>query len=162
MIRPAEKRDIPELYRLLGQVNNVHAEGRPDLFVMNSSKYTPEELDALLDDPNYPVFVCTEDDRAVQGYAFCQRQHYAGDHNMVDRREIYIDDICVDAAVRGQHVGTRLYDHVVAWAEAQGYDRITLNVWSLNPTAMAFYQSLGMTPFKVGMEQKLPRPERSR
>ena len=155
MIRPAEKRDIPELYRLLRQVNDVHALGRPDLFIPGSSKYTPEELDALLDDPDRPVFVCTEDDHAVQGYAFCQRVNYQGDHNMVDRREIYIDDICVDEAVRGRHVGTRIYEYVVDWARREGVDRITLNVWSLNPAAMAFYQSLGMTPFKVGMEKVL-------
>ena len=47
MIRRAEKKDIAELARLLYQVNNVHAKGRPDLFKMDRRKYTDEELSRM-------------------------------------------------------------------------------------------------------------------
>ena len=96
MIRRAEKKDIAELARLLYQVNNVHAKGRPDLFKMDRRKYTDEELEVILKDDHRPVFVLTEDEGKIRGYAFCLWEIYEGDHNMVDRKTLYIDDICVD------------------------------------------------------------------
>ena len=32
---------------------------------------------------------------------------------------------------------------------------MTLNVWNCNPGAMAFYEKLGLAPYKVGMEKIL-------
>ena len=49
-IRRAEERDIPEIARLLYEVHDVHATGRPDLFVKGSRKYTDEQLKELLQD----------------------------------------------------------------------------------------------------------------
>ena len=39
-VRRAEERDIPEIARLLYEVHDVHATGRPDLFVKGSRNYT--------------------------------------------------------------------------------------------------------------------------
>ena len=155
MIRRARKSDVPELGRILCQVNNVHAEGRPDLFLKDHRKYSDEELTDLLGDPGRPVFVLTEDDRKIKGYAFCMIEQYGEGGNMVPRRTVYIDDICVDEICRGQHVGRQLYQYVCEYARSIGAYNITLNVWSCNPTAAAFYEAMGMTPYKVGMEYVL-------
>ena len=155
MIRRAEKRDIPELARLLVQVNNVHAKGRPDLFRTDRRKYTDEDLALLLEDPSRPVFVLTQDDEKILGYAFCQMEVYENDRNMVDRKTIYIDDICVDQAARRQGVGERLYHHVLAFAREEGCYNVTLNVWCENPGAMEFYRAMGLVPYKIGMEKIL-------
>jgi ribosomal protein S18 acetylase RimI-like enzyme len=152
MIRRAEKRDIPELARLLYQVNNVHAKGRPDLFRMNRRKYNDEELSLILEDQGKAVFVLTEDDQAVKGYAFCLFEIYQGDHNMVDRKTLYIDDICVDEACRRQHVGEDLYRHVLEFARENAFYNVTLNVWSCNPGARLFYEKMGLVPYKTCME----------
>ena len=48
---------------------------------------------------------------------------------------------CVDANIRGKHVGSRLYDHVCGYARDIGCRSVTLNVWCGNDSAMAFYQS---------------------
>ena len=152
MIRRAEVRDIYELERLLRQVNNVHAKGRPDLFKKNRTKYSSEELLRILINDEKPVFVLTEDDFHIKGYAFCIIENYKGDHNMVDRKTLYIDDICVDEACRRQHVGEFLYRHVVSYARENGFYNITLNVWSCNPGARRFYEKMGLIPYKTGME----------
>ena len=68
---------------------------------------------------------------------------------------VYIDDICVDEAARGLGVGRALYDHILAFAREKGAYNVTLNVWSCNPGAMAFYEKLGLVPYKVGMEKIL-------
>ncbi|WP_353885354.1 hypothetical protein [uncultured Dubosiella sp.] len=77
-LRKAQKADIPALIRLLHQVNSIHAQGRPDLFRPDTTKYDEQELGAILDNPQTPVFVCCENDE-VQGYAFCVHQRHAGD-----------------------------------------------------------------------------------
>ena len=154
MIRPAGAKDIPELMRLLRQVNNVHAKGRPDLFLMDRTKYSEEELETLLKDESRPVFVYPKGE-GILGYAFCVWENHEGDHNQADRRTLYIDDICVDEDARGQHVGTSLYQFVRVYAKEHGCYNLTLNGWSLNPGAYAFYEAMGMKPYKVGMEEIL-------
>ena len=47
MIRKADNRDIDDVLRLLVQVNDVHAEIRPDLFVKGHTKYTVGELERI-------------------------------------------------------------------------------------------------------------------
>ena len=65
---------------------------------------------------------------------------------------MYIDDICVDETVRGQHIGKQIYEYVVRFARENDFYNLTLNVWSCNPGAMEFYQRMGLVPYKVGME----------
>ncbi len=155
MIRRATENDAEELLRLLKQVNNVHAAGRPDLFRMDATKYTREELLLLLQDGDKPVFVRVREDGTCEGYAFCILERHRGDHNQVDRVTLYVDDICVDESCRGQGVGRSLYGHVLEYARGIGCYNLTLNVWSLNPGAMRFYQAMGLVPYKVGMEKIL-------
>ena len=155
MIRRADTGDVPELLRLLKQVNNVHAAGRPDLFRMDGTKYDGPELEALLGDGDRPVFVRVREDGRLEGYAFCVLERHLADHNLADRVTLYIDDICVDEGCRGQGVGRSLYGHVLAYARGLGCYNVTLNVWCLNPGAMKFYEAMGMIPYKVGMEKIL-------
>ena len=153
MIRRAEPRDIPDIMKLLVQVDMVHHNGRPDLFKGPATKYTEAELAEILRNDKTPVFVLTDDtDSRVLGHAFCIMQQHETDHVLTDIRTLYIDDICVDENARRQHVGKRLYEAVLAYAKEQGCYNVTLNVWSCNPGAQAFYESLGMKPQKIGME----------
>ena len=149
-VRRAQSRDIPAIMELLVQVNMVHHLGRPDLFKGPTTKYTESELEALLGDPDTPVFVCTEDD-AVLGHAFCSLTSFGG-RLSVDYKSLYVDDICVDEKARGKHVGKALYDYVLAFARENGCYNVTLNVWACNPGAQKFYEAMGMQVQKLGME----------
>ncbi len=148
----AVQADIPRLMDLLTQVNMVHHRGRPDLFRGPTTKYAPEELADLLRDGRRPVFVCRGEDGEVLGYAFCVLQEVRNDRLLMDRRTLYIDDLCVDENARGRGIGRRLYEHAVAYARAIGCHNVTLNVWCLNEPAMRFYEKCGLRPQKVGME----------
>ena len=150
----AEARHIPGMIRLLRQVGSIHAQGRPDLFREGAQKYKEAQLEAILADPNSPIFIAEEAGR-VLGYCFCQKNIVAGNACVNGRRELYIDDLCVDEACRGKHVGQALYRHTQSWAKAQGFAYITLHVWSFNESAEKFYRSLGMENRYICMEQKL-------
>ena len=153
MIRKAEKKDIAGLTALLYQVDAVHHAIRPDLFKGNTPKYSEEELEAIIDDANCPVFVY--DDGGVLGHAFCQIQCVENHRLMQDIKTLYIDDICVDEAARGRHIGRALYEYVRDYAKSIGCHNITLNVWEGNDAACAFYRSMGMKVQKTGMEAVL-------
>ena len=154
MIRRAAESDIPVIDKLLYQVHKIHSDIRPDLFNKGTKKYTDEELKSIIADDLTPVFVAEIEGR-VLGYAFCIHQQHINDNNLTDIRTLYIDDLCVDEASRGMHVGRALYDHVVSYARENGYYNVTLNVWAGNDSAMRFYESVGLKVQKVGMEKIL-------
>ena len=54
LIRRAEEKDLAGINRLLHQVNDVHAAGRPDLFTPGGKKYTDEELLQILRNDRRP------------------------------------------------------------------------------------------------------------
>ena len=153
-IRFALPEDIPGIIALLKQVGQVHHRGRPDIFRADAQKYNAPQVLAMLGDAEMPIFIAAEAGN-VLGYCFCQMKTYAGDTVICDHTTCYIDDLCVDENCRGKHIGTALYDAVCRYAKAQGCRSVTLNVWSCNPSAMAFYEKLGLKPQKVGMEQIL-------
>jgi len=154
-IRRAEQKDMPGINKLLCQVLMVHHNGRPDLFKANAKKYTDEQLAELIEDDTKPIFVCVDETETVLGYAFCVWQRHVNNEILTDIKTLYIDDLCVDEARRGQHIGKSLYEHVLAYAKDLGFYNVTLNVWSLNESAMKFYEACGLVPQKVGMEKIL-------
>ena len=154
-IRKANERDIAGINALLYQVHRIHAEGRPDIFRLGNKKYNDDELCAIIADDNAPIFVAVNEEEKVLGYAFCIYQETKGNPSLCDRKTVYIDDLCVDVTLRGQHIGTALYDYVKEEAQKEGCSAITLNVWCLNAGAMRFYEKCGMKPLKVVMEDTL-------
>ncbi len=173
MIRKATHNDIPRILDLLSQVNDVHAEGRHDFFIKGKRKYNEEDLLKIINDDTTPVFVyvgtrlvtsesgtrqATSESgmrqaTSVQGYAFCVIQDLSQCDNLRPDKSLYIDDICVDENYRRHGVGKKLYEHVLQFAKEEKCFNITLNVWAKNPSAQAFYESMGMTVQKVCMEQ---------
>ena len=150
-IRFAQSRDIPDMLNLLQQVGEVHHQIRPDLFRSGAQKYDEAALEALLKNPDRPIFIA-QNAGQVAGYAFCILQITKDDPVLQDRKVVYIDDLCVDEAQRGHGIAGALYQQVCQYARSIGCDAVTLNVWSGNDTAMAFYQKCGLKPQKVGME----------
>lgn len=154
-IRKAQTADIPRIMDLLHQVNDVHAEGRPDLFIKGHTKYTPAQVADIIAAPLTPVFVYIDGEAGLLGYCFCIIQDHTAEKHLAPVKTLYIDDLCVDAAARGRHIGSALYEYVKAYAREAGFHNITLNVWAENRSAISFYESLGMKPYKFAMEQLL-------
>lgn len=153
MIRRAEPKDTARVLHILEQVNRVHHALRPDLFNL-ATKYSAEALHAVFADDRTPVFVY-EADGVVCGYIFTVLLDHGGDRMLTPVKELYIDDLCVDEQYRRRHIGKKLYDYVLDTARENGCDSVTLNVWSVNPSAEQFYRKMGMQPLKTYMETKL-------
>ena len=154
LIRRAEISDIPEILRLLHQVCDVHAQIRPDIFKSGGTKYNEAELQKILADDALPVFCALEGGRFL-GYCFCKWKEQRGSSVMVDCKELYIDDLCVDESARGQGVATELFRFVKSYARAGGSGALTLNVWRGNDNALRFYEKMGMKPRNTILELAL-------
>ena len=151
-IRKAEEKDIPRIMELLGQVLQIHAEIRPDVFIPGTTKYTDSELKELLEQEDKPIFVAAGEDDVCMGYAFCQLKEQPFSTNMVPFKALFIDDLCVDKQTRGQHIGESLFEYVKQQAKKLGCYEVTLNVWAGNTSAESFYEKMGMKTKERQME----------
>ena len=154
-VRRAEKKDTPRIQQLLWQVEQVHHRIRPDLFRDGGRKYTDAQLADILADDARPVLAAVDENDRLLGYAFCKFEEYRDDNIMQDRRTLYLDDLCVDETLRGQHIGRALFEAVRDYARAHGCRDPTLNVWTGNDAARRFYESCGFRPRKVCMDYEL-------
>ncbi|MBQ1826542.1 MAG: GNAT family N-acetyltransferase [Erysipelotrichaceae bacterium] len=159
MIRRAQIKDIDQINELLNDVLNIHHEGRSDLFKSDTKKYTDEQLTEIINDDSRPIFVLQEDG-LILGYAFCLFQQHLNDNILTDVKTLYIDDLVVRKGYRGRHLGKRLYEYVKRFSKESGCHNLTLNVWAFNENARKFYESLGMKPQKIFMEEILDEGDR--
>lgn len=153
-IRKAVPSDADGIIKLLYQVNQVHADGRPDLFKSGGIKYTWNDLADKFSKEDEVIYVAVEDGK-VLGYIFGVIEETIETTSLYPHKTLYIDDLCVDADERGKHVATTIYNYVKNVAKEQGFYHITLHVWECNPGAKAFYEAVGLKPMYISMEEIL-------
>lgn len=152
IIRKAQEKDIPRIMDLLSQVLEIHASIRPDIFIPGTTKYTREELNAILQNEKTPVYVAVNDEDETVGYAFCVLKQQPFSNNMIQFDSLFVDDLCVDGKCRGQHIGEALFRFVKEEARRLGCYEVTLNVWEGNDSAKRFYEKMGMKIKESQME----------
>ena len=150
-IRAARPADYPTVGRLLLQIAQLHHELRPDIFRPASRKYNLKQYKALLRKKKSPILVAENPRGEVLGYAMC-KIHTWRNPVMVKRTGLWVDDLCVDESARGQGIGEALMEAVYDLAREKGIARIELNVWECNEGARRFYERLGFTAQRRGME----------
>jgi ribosomal protein S18 acetylase RimI-like enzyme len=153
-IRKAERRDIPGILKLLDSIRELHHKGRPDVFKDNGTKYTEEQLIEKINDLNEGIFVAYDGENFL-GYV-CTVIRHTKDHNiLVDKKVLYIDDLCVLEETRGRGVGRMLLDEAKDFARENNCVSLELNVWKFDGSAEGFYRSYGFTTMSRRMEFKL-------
>jgi ribosomal protein S18 acetylase RimI-like enzyme len=150
-IRFAKPEDTLAILKLLEQIGKVHYDLRPDIFQSHAQKYGASQVLDRLANPETPTFVAVEGEK-VLGYSFCEIKTFSQHPVMKDRKEMFLEDLCVDESVRGQGVGKALYEYVCKYAREEGCHNLTLHVWSDNAGAVAFYEKMGMKPQRHIME----------
>lgn len=143
-IRRAAEKDIDRINELLGQVLEIHADIRPDIFIPGTTKYTNAELADMMKDDDKPIYVAVDDEDYVMGYAFCQIRKQPFSNNMIQFDTMFIDDLCVDEEIRGKHIGEALFVFVKEEAKRRNCYDVTLNVWEGNDCARHFYDKMGL------------------
>jgi GNAT superfamily N-acetyltransferase len=150
-VRFASEADLDRVNELRGQVNALHAAGRPDIFKPGFGPELRVYVHAIYGDPDKRIAVC-ERDGSVCGFAVLNHVSRPETPYMYARDFLDIDEFCVDARHRRQGVGTELIDFIRGWAKGEGFDRVELNVWEFNADALAFYEALGFETYRRYME----------
>lgn len=67
----------------------------------------------------------------------------------------HVADLAVTANARRMGVGKALMNAGEAWAREQGFDLLSLDVWSTNDSALAFYRRLGYSAESLCLYKRL-------
>jgi len=149
-IRSAITNDYEAVARLLRQIAQLHHQWRPDVY-RPAQKYDQMQYEAMLGNADAPILVAENAQGEVLGYVML-RVITPQNPVMQPRSFLWVDDLCVDQAARGQGIGEVLMHSAAELARARGLNKIELNVWECNEGAMRFYERLGYTAQKRGME----------
>ncbi len=142
--------DIDQIEKLLYQVHKVHSDARADLFIAGKKKYNKEELVKIINNESTPIFVYKKEN-IILGYAFIIYKIENAD-SLVKIKTMYVNDFCVDENYKHQGIGTKLFDFLKDEAKKQNCYNITLNVYSFNKAAKAFYEKQQLKELKTYME----------
>lgn len=157
MIRLATIRDKEAVNALRRQVNDLHVQGRPDIFKSGFGPEIRDHVDGYLKGEDCRVFVDDRDGQIAGMVMVDYIDRPESPYNLA-RRFVHIAEICVDGAFRRQGVGKTLVEHVKADAKEKGYARIELDVWAFND-ALAFYEAEGFTVFRRFLELDLAKDQ---
>ena len=133
VIRPAHKDDYPAVARLKEQTQAYHAAILPERLRHTGLMYSARGFAKLLKDCDKIWLAAVDADSHVLGYAYCVRI----------KKVLWVDDLCVDEACRGQGIGTLLMDAAKKLAVEIGASSLELQVYEANPAALRFYERCG-------------------
>jgi ribosomal protein S18 acetylase RimI-like enzyme len=151
-IRLATKADLEVLTRLNAQVQAIHLAARPDYFREPKDRDVSQWLGGMLDDPTIVVWLAHVSGEPV-GYVLVMIKERPANPFCNLRVTCEIDQIAVDANMRGTGVGRALIEEAFAYAEARGISHIELNVWAFNETARHAFEAMGFQPRVLTLER---------
>ena len=114
-IRKAIKTDIPQLFDLLSQILLVHHQARPDIFKEKGRKYNEQDLEKLMNQEHTPIFVYEDEDGQILGHLFVTIKEESDNPVLRPIKTLFIEDLCVNQAARGQKIGDQLYQFAISY-----------------------------------------------
>lgn len=137
LIRPATPSDAPDLVRLIGELADYERlahESHPDENALRA-QLAPDA------DPRIEALVAVVDDRTV-GFAL----FFPSYSTFLTNFGLYLEDLYVEEAYRGQGIGYALLTTLVRLAAERGCGRLEWSVLDWNEPAIAFYRQMGAEP----------------
>ena len=150
-VRFACENELDRINKLRKQVNDLHVEGKPDVFKPGFSEELENYLYVIWKDPEQKIVVVEQND-IICGFAVLRHITKKETPFMVERDFLDIDELCVDEAYRRKGAATKMVAFIKEYAAKKGYRRIELNMWEFNQGALAFYESVGFQTYRRYME----------
>jgi ribosomal protein S18 acetylase RimI-like enzyme len=102
----------------------------------------------------FPANLLKEDTRRL---SLTERHaHVRAMAELQDWGSMFLNSLAVDEAWRGRGIGEQLLDWAKAYAQEQGFDRLSLHVWADNVRAVQFYRARGF--IEIGIAAVAPHP----
>ena len=142
-IRRAVMTDLGAVLALLEEVDNLHRDALPWLFRQVDGPPLMGFLEPYVSKADHAMFVAVAADGSIGGvlYMFLREPSRAPIVKPTVIAEI--DSLVVAAAFRRQHIGTRLVEAALRWANDSRATRTELGVYEFNEPARAFWASVG-------------------
>ena len=157
-VRYAEANDLEQVNHLRRQVNDVHVNGRPDIFRPGFCEEMQRHLVDQFEREGADVLVACQGDE-VCAFAVVQYVTKPLSPYNLERRFYQVEEFGVDEAHRRQGVATALVEFMRQDAIDRGFDRIELDMWEFNQGALKFYESVGFSTYRRYMELSLDGTE---
>jgi GNAT superfamily N-acetyltransferase len=137
--------DLPQLADLLAELFTLESDFKPD------REKQLRGLRLILDNPALGRLFVLRDGERVLGMANALITVSTAE----GARVLLLEDVIVRVEQRGNGLGKRLVEHVLAWATAQGFTRVTLLADMENKAALDFYRKLGFADSHMRVMRKL-------
>ena len=153
-IRFAREDELEQVNQLRRQVNDVHVQGRPDIFKPGFPMELQNYLYEIYQDPNKDILVAEREGKLL-GFACLQYVIRPENPFMKERRYLDVDEFCVSEGCQRQGIGKQMMQKIQALAREKGFSKIELNMWEFNQGALKFYEAIGFSTYRRYMEMPL-------
>jgi ribosomal protein S18 acetylase RimI-like enzyme len=154
IVRFAKESELDRVNELRKQVNDIHVEGKPDVFKPGFGQELRDFVKVIWNDPEQEIVVA-EDDGVICGFAVLHHINKPENPFMKERDFIDIDEFCVDKDHRRKGAASEMVSFIKEFAKEKGFSRIELNMWEFNQDALAFYEAAGFKTFRRYMEMMI-------
>ena len=154
IVRFAKESELDRMNELRKQVNDIHVEGKPDVFKPGFGQELRDFVKVIWNDPEQEIVVA-EDDGVICGFAVLHHINKPENPFMKERDFIDIDEFCVDKDHRRKGAASEMVSFIKKFAREKGFRRIELNMWEFNQNALAFYEAAGFKTFRRYMEMMI-------
>ncbi len=149
--RYAQREDLPRVNELREMVNDVHVNGRPDIFRPGFCDELKERIFSQFERGDADVLIAVAEDLIV-GFASVEYVERPLSPYSLPRRFYHIEEFGVDPAYRRSGVASALIEFAKCEATRKGFNRIELDMWTFNESALAFYEAVGFKTYRRYME----------
>ena len=149
-IRRMQVDDIPDVQKMFADLQNLHAENEPNVFIKDVVRSESYYYD-IMNDPNKIIFVAISENEERVGCIKGKVIDFKGKDILKARKYGYIDGIYVTPKYRGKLYEYKLQKELFNWFKNQGISHIEANVWEFNENAKKYYEMFGYKYTKHGL-----------
>ncbi len=151
VVRFAKEEELDQVNVLRKQVNDLHVEGKPEVFKPGFGEELRNFIYDIWSDPEQEIVVA-DMSGTICGFAVLHHLNRPENPFMMERDYLDIDEFCVDKEHRRKGVASEMISFIKNYAKEKGFHRIEFNMWEFNQDALAFYEASGFETYRRYME----------
>lgn len=136
------------------QVNDIHVEGRPDVFKAGFGTEIRDFAKVIMNGENSDIIVA-ERNGVICGMVCVDYVNKPKTPYSKARSFYHVQEIAVDVNYRRKGVAKELLEFMIVDAKKRELGKIELDVWEFNDSAIEFYQAVGFRQTRRWMEYEV-------
>ena len=154
IVRLAARDELERVNELRRMVNDVHVNGRPDIFRPGFSPELRDRVYELFDSGEADIIVAVAGEKII-GFAVVNVIHKPQSPYNIERSYYHVEEFGVDEEHRRRGAAAALIEYIRNDAMQKGLNRVELDMWEFNDGARAFYEAVGFSTYRRYMEMEV-------